>query len=196
MMNKKIFSAVIALVVVAVLCCACNDTAPAVRNSSVATDQGASNVLALSHSTLELPLSGALGTLYGFHADNPLELQWHTEDSSVAEVSKGIITPVAAGTTVITCTDGVNTASCTIIVNANMGVDYTLYLSNKTQTLPVGDNGKVEYTYTGPGAVTVFSNDPQVLQVENGCYKALSPGTAVITCTDGIYHTQCTVIVS
>ena len=196
MINKKMICAVIALVIVATVCCACKPTTPVVKNSSVACDPGASSVLTLSHSTLELPLDGALGKLYPFHTDNPLELQWRTEDSSVAEVSMGIITPVSAGTTVVTCTDGVNTASCTVIVDANMGIDYSLWLPSNALPVAVGDTGTVDYTYTGSGAITVFSNDPQVLQVENGCYKAVSAGTAVITCTDGIRHTQCVVTVT
>ena len=196
MINKKLIFAVIALVIVATACCACTPAPSAVKNSELACDPGASSVLTLSHSTLELPLDGALGTLYAFHADDPLALQWHIADSSVAEISKGIITPVSVGTTVVTCTDGVNTASCTIIVNADMDTDYSLHLPHRALALAVGDTGKVDYTYTGSGAIAVFSNNPQVLQVENGCYKAVSAGTAVITCADGIMHTQCVVTVT
>ena len=196
MINKKMICAAIALMIVATVCCACKPTTPVVKNSSVACDPGASSVLTLSHSTLELPLDGTLGKLYPFHTDNPLELQWRTEDSSVAEVSMGIITPVSAGTTVVTCTDGVNTASCTIVVNADIDTDYSLQLPNNALSIAVGDTGEVAYTYTGLGAITVFSNNPQILQVENGCYKAVSTGTAVITCTDGIMHTQCVVTVT
>ena len=93
-MNNKIFGAVIALVMIAVLCCACASTTDAFKNSSVACDPGASSVLTLSHSTLVLPLDGTLGRLYAFHADKPLELQWRTENSAVAEVSMGIITGI------------------------------------------------------------------------------------------------------
>lgn len=196
MMNNKIFGAVIALVMIAVLCCACASTTDAFKNSSVACDPGASSVLTLSHSTLVLPLDGTLGRLYAFHADKPLELQWRTENSAVAEVSMGIITPVSAGTTVVTCTDGVTTASCTVIVNADMDTDYSLQLPNRALALAVGDTGEVAYTYTGSGAITMFSNNPQVLQVENGNYTALSPGTAAITCTDGIQNVQCIVTVT
>lgn len=195
-MNKKIFSAVIALVMVAVLCCACNATAPAVKNSSVANDPGASSALSLSHSTLVLPSDEVLGKVFPYHTEDPLALEWHTQDSSVAEVSLGLITPVSPGTTEISCTDGVNTARCTVIVTADMDTEYTLRMSDNAPTVAAGDTGKVEYTYTGPGAVAVFSNNPQVVQVENGCYTAVSPGTAVITCTDGIYHTQCVVTVT
>ncbi len=196
MMNKQISGAVIALVMAAILCCACHPTAPAVKNSAVANDPGAASTLSLSHSTLVLPLDEALGTVYAFHTETPLDLQWNTEDSSVAEVSMGMITPVAPGTTVISCTDGVSTARCTVVVSAGMDIDYTLRMPNKTLTIAAGGSGKVEYTYTGPGAVAVFSSNPQILQVENGCYTAVSPGTAVITCTDGIYHSQCVVTVT
>ena len=74
--------------------------------------------------------------------------------------------------------------------------DYTLRIFAQTLTVMPGDSGKVEFTYTGPGTVRVYSSNPQIVVVENGCYRAVAPGTAVITCTDGDRYSQCLVTVT
>lgn len=151
---------------------------------------GEEPVLRLSHSVLELPLNGPLGWLFPLNADAPLDLQWSTEDSSVVEVTRGLITPKAVGTTVITCTDGVSTASCKVVVTAEADKEYYLALPVRELSASVGDSGTVKYTYTGPGTIAAFSNNQQVVQVKDGRYTAVAPGTAVITVTDGIRISQ------
>lgn len=81
-------------------------------------------------------------------------------------------------------------------VSDTPSADYVLKLPANELSAAVGDTGEVEYIYTGPGTVTVSSNDPQVLQIENGRYKPVSPGLAVITCTDGKLYAQCIVTVT
>lgn len=192
-MNKMIICAVM-LLIAAMLCCGCAQTQPA-ANGSVAGEQGGSAALTLSHTVLELPLNGAIGQLHAFGAEDFDALEWFAEDSSVALVSGGRVTPMAEGSTVIHCTDGDHTASCVVTVSRTADMDYVLRLSAKQLSVNEGDAGRVEYTYTGPGAVAVFSSNPGVLRVENGCWKAIADGTAVITCTDGIKMTQCVVTV-
>lgn len=192
-MNKKMICAVI-LLIAALLCCGCAQTQPS-ANGSVAGEQGTSAALALSHTALEVPLDSGMGQLCAFGAEDPAALEWFTEDSSVALVSSGRVTPVAEGSTVISCTDGVNTASCVVTVRRVPDLNYILQMPANQLSVNVGDTGKVEYTYTGPGAVAVFSSNPGVLRVENGRWEAVAAGTAVITCTDGIKMTQCVVTV-
>lgn len=195
MMNKKTFAAMLALLMIAAVCCACAQAQPA-TNGSVANDQGTSSDLALSHVVLELPLDNTIGQLYPIHADNFAELEWFTEDRSVAEVSHGRVTPVAEGTTVITCTDGVNTASCRVTICGTADKDYTLRMPANQLSVNVGSTGRVEYTYTGPGAVAVFSSNPGVLRMEDGRWEAVAAGTANITCTDGVKTSQCLVTIT
>ena len=194
-MKINMIRTLILVLIAATVCCGCAQTQP-VLGSSVANDPGASSDLLLSHAALELSLDGAMGCLYPFHAEDNATLEWFTEDSAVATVSGGHLTPLSEGTTVVTCTDGVNTASCTVTVRAEEFADYTLRVSDNALFTEVGNSGKVEYSYTGPGAVAIFSSDPSVLRVENGRWEAVAAGTAYITCTDGMKHTQCRVTVT
>ena len=194
-MNKKMIRPMILVLVVAMVCCGCAKTQP-VPNGSVANDPGTSSSLMLSHAVLELSLDGAVGHLYPLHAEENAALEWFVEDNSVVEVSGGRITPMTEGTTVVTCTDGSNTASCTVIVRDVDVADYELKFSVNALSAKMGTSGEVEYTYTGPGAVAVFSSDPSVLRVENGRWEAIATGTAFITCTDGMKHTQCCITIT
>ena len=136
------------------------------------------------------------GRLYAFHAADPAALEWSTDDSTVVNVSGGLITPVSVGTATVTCTDGVNTASCTVTIRDTAFPDYTLKIADNELTVALGDSGKVEYTYTGSGAVAVFSSHPEILRLENGRWEAVAAGTAFITVSDGLMHTQCCVTVT
>ncbi len=194
-MKIDMIRTLILVLVAAMVCCGCAHTQSA-PNGSVANDPVASSDLMLSHAALVLPLDGAMGCLYPFHAEDNAALEWFTEDSAVVEVSGGRLTPVSEGTTVVTCTDGVNSAVCTVTVRDTAAVDYGLQLSDRELSAEAGDSGKVDYTHTGSGAVVVFSSDPSVLRVENGRWEAVAAGTAYITCTDGMTHTQCRVTVT
>ena len=187
--NKNLIRTLSLVLAIALVCCGCAQTQPA-SNSSVANDPGASSELMLSHAVLELTLDGPMGCLYPFHAEDRAALEWSVEDSTIVEVTGGRLTPLSEGTTVVTCTDGVQTASCTVIVCAEKAADYALRIAVNELSAEAGTTGKVEYTYTGPGAVVVFSSDPSILRVENGRWVAVAAGTAYITCTDGMVHSQ------
>lgn len=188
-MKKNMIRTLSLVLAIAMVCCGCAQTQPA-SNSSVANDPGASSELMLSHAVLELTLDGPMGCLYPFHAEDSAALEWSVEDSAIVAVTGGRLSPLSVGTTVVTCTDGVQTASCTVIVRREKAADYALQIAANELSAEVGTTGEVEYTYTGPGAVTVFSSDPSVLRVENGRWVAVSAGTAHITCTDGMVHSQ------
>ena len=190
--NKNMIFAVMMMLVAAMLC-GCSQSA---ANGPVANDPGDSSELMLSHAALELPLENARGTIFPFHASDPAALEWSTDNSAVVAVSSGLITPVSVGSATVTCTDGVNTAGCTVIVRDIAFPDCTLKVSDNELSVAVGDSGKVDYTYSGTGAVAVFSTHPDILRVENGLWEAVAAGTAFITCTDGLIHTQCRVTVT
>ena len=88
------------------------------------------------------------------------------------------------------------TASCTVTIRDTALPDYTLKIADNELSVAVGESGKVEYTYTGSGAVGVFSSHPEILRVENGRWEAVAAGTAFITVSDGLMHTQCCVTVT
>ena len=114
----------------------------------------------------------------------------------VAMVCCACTPATSAGKRAIASVAGENTASGTVTDNTDMDTHYTLRMHNQVLTIAVGETDLVAYTYTGPGVITITTSNPQVLQVENGYYKALSPGTAVITCTDGKWNTQSIVTVT
>ena len=192
-MRKNMIFAVIMILVAAMLCCGCSQFS---SNGPVANDPGDSSALMLSHAALELPLENARGRLYAFHVADPAALEWSTDDSTVVNVSGGLITPVSVGTATVTCTDGVNTASCTVTIRDTAFPDYTLKIADNELSVALGDSGRVEYTYTGSGAVDVFSSHPEILRLENGRWEAVAAGTAFITVSDGLMHTQCCVTVT
>ncbi|HEX3040457.1 MAG TPA: Ig-like domain-containing protein [Caproiciproducens sp.] len=80
----------------------------------------------LNQSKMTLTVGGATGNLTAtidpVDASNK-NVTWSSSDSGVASVSNGVVTPVAAGTAVITVTtaDGGKTASCTVTVTAAGG---------------------------------------------------------------------------
>jgi hypothetical protein len=126
-----------------------------------------------------------------------MSLDWCVEDSTVAEISPaGMITPLSTGKTVISCTDGVNTAYCELTVVEGKFQRHTLRLVIDKTELSPGDTCAVSYNYTGPGTVTVYSGSTDVLVVENGICRAIAPGKVVLSCTDGIYTSQCMITVT
>lgn len=195
-MKKNKFMLFALMLLIVALCCGCTQTQPA-SNGSLANDPGSSSTLTLSHSALELPLHNARGVLYHFNAADSAVLEWSSDDPSVVDVlSIGHLIPVSEGTARVTCTDGVNTASCLVTIRDVEYPDYAMRISDKEISAQVGDSGSVEYTYAGPGSVAVFSSHPEILRVENGQWEAVAAGSAYITCTDGLKHSQCRVTVT
>ena len=79
--------------------------------------------VSLDESTLSLTVGGVTATLTATVTPNYDALKgitWSSSDTSVATVNNGVVTPVAAGTTVITATsslDNTKTATCTVTVS-------------------------------------------------------------------------------
>lgn len=162
-------------------------------NKSTVTKASAVEVSAPHLSQVALVLDmDTIGKLFPLGFSNEEYLVWTSQDSNVADVRYGRVLPASPGETIITCTDGTNSAQCKVTVTTGkINTNYRLCADADYLNLQIGDSSAAKYTYTGKQPVTVFSNDPQVLQVENGRYTALSEGTAVITVTDGIKQTQC-----
>jgi len=133
-------------------------------------------------------------------------VNWTSSDNSVATVSGGTVTALAAGTASITVTtaDGGKTATCSVTVQAAepIVVDVTGVTLNKTEfTLTVGDTEVLSATLTPSDAtnkaVTWASGNTAVATVNNGMVIAVAPGTASITVTtaDGGKTATCAVTV-
>lgn len=80
---------------------------------------------------------------------------WTSSDTSVATVTDtGIIVAVSAGNVTITATDGTNTATCAVTVNAVGGTSWT---DVKTSQLYQNANGYIRYadsTYNNSGEIS------------------------------------------
>ena len=130
------------------------------------------------------------------------DLEWSSSNPGAATVNdKGVVTPVAEGTTVITVTsvEGGKTATCTVTVSRVIVTGISL---NKTDISL--SPGKATYlTATiAPANATIkdvewSSSNPSVATVEDGRVEGIALGTAVITATavDGGLTAQCNVTV-
>lgn len=74
--------------------------------------------ISLSASTLSLTAGGATGSLTATTTPTGKAVSWLTSNSAVATVEGGVVTPVAAGTAVITAVSGNQSAACTVTVAA------------------------------------------------------------------------------
>ena len=133
------------------------------------------------------------------------ELQWVSDDSSVASVENGEVKAVAKGVALITATakDGSNVnGACLVTVEADSGQDpeepgqdavlvKSISLSREDVELYVGESVTVSATVLPENAknkaLAWESRNPNVAFVENGKITAVSAGTALVTvkATDG-----------
>ena len=74
----------------------------------------------------------------------------------------------------------------------------TLRLTHNRITMNADTVARVQVVYTGDDVLRWTSSDEKVLTIapETGIISAVSPGTAVITCTDGYRNAQCVVTVA
>ena len=73
----------------------------------------------------------------------------------------------------------------------------TLRLTHNRITMNADTVARVQAVYTGDDVLRWTSSNEKVLTIapETGILSAVSPGTAVITCTDGYRNAQCVVTV-
>ena len=75
-------------------------------------------------------------------------VSWSTSDASVATVSDGVVTGVAAGTAIITVTttDGGYTATCTVTVSSGGGGTWTTIFDDDVQIIPDSPYNYIYYS--------------------------------------------------
>ena len=130
---------------------------------------------------------------------------WSSNNTSVATVSGGTVTAVAAGSATITVTteDGDKTATCSVTVN-NATVAVTGVSLNKQSTsIAVGGNETLTATVSPNNAtnktVSWSTSAPNIASVNSsGQVTGLAAGSATITATtaDGGFTASCTVTVT
>ena len=158
--------------------------------------------VSLNKTTLALNVGGSetlTATIAPTNATNTT-VTWKSSNTSVATVSNGKVTAVAAGSATITVTtaDGSKTATCAVTVTVPVtGVS----LNKTTLALNVGGSETLTATIAPTNAtntaVTWSSSNTSVVTVSGGKITAVGAGTATITVTtsDGSYTAKCTVTV-
>ena len=128
-------------------------------------------------------------------------VSWSSSNSSVATVSGGKVTAVAAGSATITATAtaGGKSATCTVTVK-NKVVNVTgITLDPTSVTLTAGETASLTATVSPADAtdktVTWSSSKESVATVKDGTVTAVAAGTATITAKAGDKSATCTVTV-
>lgn len=102
--------------------------------------------IALNVSTLDMLIGGSTATLTATltPANTTDTLSWASSDGNVVTVEDGVVTVVGLGTATITATCGEQTATCTVVVTANMADGYKVsgYGLSGTATQSSG-NGQI-----------------------------------------------------
>ncbi len=126
---------------------------------------------------------------------------WSSSNTSVATISNGKVTAVAAGTSTITAKAGNKSATCSITVY-NPTVEVSGLSLNKTSlSLVTGGTETLSATVTPSNAtnktVTWSSSDSSVAKVDNnGNITAVAVGKTTITAKSGNYSVSCYITVS
>ncbi|MDO5549449.1 MAG: GH25 family lysozyme [Eubacteriales bacterium] len=129
-------------------------------------------------------------------SDTTESISWKSSNTSIASVSNGKVTAVAAGTATITATVGSVSAKCAVTVTDVPAEQVTL--SKSTLSLVKGKNSTLTATVAPTDTTDSLSwksSNTSVATVSKGKVVAVAPGTATITATAGSQSATCTVTV-
>lgn len=126
---------------------------------------------------------------------------WESNDSSVATVSDGVVTPVANGNCTITVTCGNYSTSCSVSVSGLFEpIPCTGVTLNETSLTFTGTGTQTLIATVTPSDTTDSlvwsSSDKTKATVVDGVVTAIANGSVTITATCGNYSASCSVSVS
>lgn len=129
---------------------------------------------------------------------------WSSSDDTIATVTDGVVTGVAAGDATITVTtvDGSFTATCGVTVEAATVAVTGVTVSPTSDSIAVSETLTLTATVAPENAtnkaVTWSTSEATVATVEDGVVTGVSAGTATITVTtvDGNFTDNCEVTVT
>lgn len=152
--------------------------------------------LKVSQSTLSLEV-GQIGSLTAEYTGTGT-LVWTSSNTNVATVSNGKVTAKAAGTAVITVTDGVKKSQCSVTITqkTETPVEITLSISKTKLDMKVGESLTLSANYNGTKSLSWTSSNTSVATVSGGKVTAKAAGTAYISVSDGVYTATCAVTVA
>ncbi len=157
--------------------------------------------VSLSPESLELLVGESASLTYSVTPeDADIEsVTWSSSDSSVATVSEGKVTAVAAGEALVSVKVNGVEARCSVTVETPFIPVESITISMKEISLLEGTDYQLTATVLPENAtdpsVSWTSSDESVATVENGLVKALREGTAVITAKAGEKEDRCAVTV-
>ncbi|WP_435789856.1 cell wall-binding repeat-containing protein [Clostridium sp.] len=132
---------------------------------------------------------------------------WASSDTSIVQVSDGVLIAVSAGSAVITATtaDGSKKASCSVTVNNSgaVGSSVTSVSLNKiSDSLDLGTTDRLIVTINPTNAlnqaINWSSSNTEVAKVDSGVIFPISVGSTIITATslDGYKTASCIVTIN
>lgn len=163
--------------------------------------------ITLDKSTLEISVNGSAvltATVEPEDATNKTVI-WHSAGESIATVTNGIVTGVAAGVTTITATteDGNFFAICDVTVKANtIAVTGVTLSPSGTKTAALNETVTFTATVAPTNAtnknVTWTSSNTSVATIADGAVTLIAPGVTTITVTteDGSFTGTCELTVT
>lgn len=149
-------------------------------SDSVSLDKTSASIEAGNTTTLTATASG--------------DVTWSSNNESVATVSGGVVTAVAAGNATITATCGTATATCSVTVVASGSSSDSVSLNKSVASTTVSST--VTLTATASGTVTWTTSDSSIATVSGGVVTGVAIGTCIITATVGTASASCEVTVS
>ena len=181
------------------------------RSTKTVTQQGIIDAIMSVYDAPTTALTLSSETLYFGEAGQSAELiasptptytndtlKWSTSDSSVATVSKGVVTAVGGGTCVITATSGSVSAQCTVSVRVPAtGIEfaqqsYIVALGDSftpvVNTLPANSTDEITYV--------LKSSDSSVISVSDMTVQGCALGEAVLVASSTDFVANATVTVT
>lgn len=159
--------------------------------------------LTLSEESISLNNAARQLKVYCNGSDVTDVCEWASYNTSIATVSKGIVTPVGNGSTTVSARYSVGSCDQTLYCTVNVSkTAYALTLSTETLNLTVGGgDGYLQVRYNGniipANYCTWECTDSSVIGINNGTISAKKAGTASVRVKyNNEYSNICTVTVS
>ena len=121
------------------------------------------------------------------------DVEWSSDNTSVATVRRGTVQAVAKGTATITAKlESGEQATCAVTVD-----ERTVSISAETATINLDENNTFTLTAIASdgGAITWNTSDPAVATVDGGVVTGVDVGEAIITAQRGTAKAECKVTV-